>query len=473
LLTAAHKTKMTLRLLFYSFIIPTTSFTKPDGFLKPSTTTMPPNFSNAKTLRRSSRICAQSQVKPPLSTETNQHSRGNKTSRTSRSKRRSTSSGVTDVEDIGNSKKRNIRRNHITEPTTTTEAMPPLINLGKLVRGTLLKRPSTMIKSPYVADVTLLCPSKKKDSESGATVLAHAPALHVGGLCSVGAEVYMSERPEGGKTSHAIELVRTSGGKGFGDGVLVGAHPRLGELIALEVLKRGLLKDEISLGNGFSIGPVDLMIESKTKQQVKERDAKLEYSRAEYNDNEMESETLTNARKSIIHLKQQATLGDSRVDFEMSITDPVQNINHRVIFEVKNVVCADYEKGTEPEKKGDNHCVIVAPASNGEYTYRRTALFPWSRSRSQTFEGKKVCSERALKHLRNLESLMSDNVTTVVLFIVNRADCESMRACHEACPVFKETLESVVKSGVKALGVRVKWSDDGKCFFDGFIPVRI
>ncbi|KAL7469919.1 hypothetical protein ACHAXS_010168 [Conticribra weissflogii] len=351
--------------------------------------------------------------------------------------------------------------------------MPPLLTLGKLVRGTLAKRPSTTIKSPYVADVTLFCPSKKKDSESSTAVLAHAPALDVGGLCGVGAEVFMSERPGGGKTSHAIELVRTSGGKGFENGVLVGAHPRLGELIALEVLKRGLLKDEISLGNGFFIGPVDHIVESKTKQRVEERREEMDTDRAEGDGAGMESETAANATKSLIRLKQQATLGDSRVDFEMTITDPVQNTNHRVIFEVKNVVCADYEAGTEPEKIGDNHCVIVAPASNGEYTYRRTALFPWSRSRSQTFEGKKVCSERALKHLRNLESLMSENVTSVVLFVINRADCESMRACHEACPVFRDTLEGVVKSGVKALGLRVRWSEDGECFFDGLVPVRI
>ena len=370
--------------------------------------------------------------------------------------------------------------------------MPPLINLGKLIRGTLVKRPSATIKSPYVADVSL-CPlannknnqTKQKMKKNISTdnvekfALAHAPALDVGGLCSVGAEVHMTERPPGGKTSHAIELVKSSGKDDSEKGVLIGAHPRLGELIALEVLKRGLLKDALPLENGFAIGPVDEMIESKTKEEAKKR--KLQAKNGDrtdvkpINNSSIEDETVNDdeSTKSKIYLKQQATLGDSRVDFEMTLTNPLHQMNHRVIFEVKNVVCADYEAGTEPVKMGTNHCVVVAPASDGNYTYRRSALFPWARTRGQTFEGKKVCSERALKHLRNLESLTENNVTTVVLFIVNREDCESVRACHEACPVFKEVLESVVKAGVKALGVRVRWTEDGECFYDGLVPVQV
>lgn len=52
--------------------------------------------------------------------------------------------------------------------------MPPLLNLGKLMRGTLVKRPSSTVRSPYVADVSL----------NKETVLAHAPALDVGGMVS-------------------------------------------------------------------------------------------------------------------------------------------------------------------------------------------------------------------------------------------------------------------------------------------------
>lgn len=159
--------------------------------------------------------------------------------------------------------------------------------------------------------------------------------------------------------------------------------------------------------------------------------------------------------------------------------------HHRVVFEVKNVVCADYESGTEPERSGPGHCVVVAPPpppeeDEGGGRYARAAIFPWGRTRGQRFEGRAVVSERACKHLRNLRSMLPDpnggggeDVTPVVLFIVNRSDCRSVRACHEKCPVFAEVLEEVVGAGVKALAVRVRWTEGGECFFDGVIPVKV
>lgn len=315
--------------------------------------------------------------------------------------------------------------------------MMPLLDLGKLVRGTLIKRPSASIRSPYVADVSLF-PKGKKVKDDAACALAHAPALDVGGMCVTGSEVYLSVRPTGGKTSHAIELVRGAplSNKASDKGVLVGAHPRLGELIAQEVLKRGLLKDELLLRDGWEMGPVD---EEK------------------------------------IQMKQQVTIGDSRVDFQLTLTN--KEASHKVIVEVKNVVCADYMAGTEPVKRDPNHCVVVAPnkekSSNyDEKEYRRSALFPWGRV-GQKFDGRAVVSERAIKHLFNLQSLKSEEVTTVVMFVVNRCDCESIRACGEQCPVFRDVLQEVVQSGVRAVGVRVRWEGDGKCFFDGFVPVHV
>ena len=339
---------------------------------------------------------------------------------------------------IGSSSAARSKKTASTKQTTTfesgqkasnTDHMPPLFSLGTLVKGTVFKRPSSQIKSPYVADVTL---------DISTTALAHAPALDCAGMCVPGKEVYMSARPPGGKTTHAIELVVSDAPVKTAKGVLVGAHPRLGEMIALEVLNRGLLKDSLPLDDGFEIGPVNANGSTDNQQTI--------------------------------NVKQQVTLGDSRVDFEMTIQNKEKS--HRVIFEVKNVVCADYEKGTEPLKTGANHCVVIAEPSE-DNSYQRSALFPWAKSRSQTFEDKKVCSARALKHLRNLHDLSSNrDITPVVLFIVNRSDCQSVRACHEACPVFRDVLEEVTRDGaVRALGVRVKWTEGGECYFDGVVPV--
>jgi len=39
--------------------------------------------------------------------------------------------------------------------SSVVDNMPPLLTLGRLIRGTLIKRPSATIKSPYVADVKI------------------------------------------------------------------------------------------------------------------------------------------------------------------------------------------------------------------------------------------------------------------------------------------------------------------------------
>ncbi|KAL7538980.1 LOW QUALITY PROTEIN: hypothetical protein ACHAXR_008949 [Thalassiosira sp. AJA248-18] len=389
------------------------------------------------------------------------------------------------VTDHGDKKPSAKRRKLIGVPSSTTTSlvcdndnMPPLLSLGKLIQGTLVKRPSATIKSPYVADVSLFKGKKK----SSTTVLAHAPALDVGGMCVAGSEVYLTERKGEGKTSHSIELVRGAPLANTADGESLKGLEH-GELIAAEVLKRGLLTEALPLQNGFELGPVNDF--DTTKGSPKKPRAKKRKSDANTDDDvniqtkPVDASNITSKTK--ISLRQQVTLGDSRLDFQMTLTHPLDDTSHQILFEVKNVVCADYEEGTEPTKTGPGHCVVVAPPSatpsESENAfnagYQRSALFPWGRTRGQKFEGKSVVSERACKHLRNLQSLHNKNMTTVVLFIVNRSDCNSVRACQEKCPVFAEVLDEVVKAGVKALAVRVRWTQEGECLFDGVVPVKV
>ena len=165
----------------------------------------------------------------------------------------------------------------------------PLVVLGPLERAQIVQRPSKAIKSPYVADVAL---------ESGGTALAHAPALDCGGLCSPQAWVRLQARPQGGKTSHSIDLVETPD-------ALVGSHPQLGERIAEQLLVRGLLADAIGLGPAAVAGKAA----ADQGQAV---------------------------------LRKQVTHGDSRVDFEVTSGD-----GRRTLIEVKNVV-----SGHPPSKQG-------------------------------------------------------------------------------------------------------------------------
>ena len=345
------------------------------------------------------------------------------------------------------------KRKHI---TTTTEVADEdlknsqkenllLLDLGNLVKGRLVKRPSAQVRSPYVSDVMIV----NENGDDVETVQAHSPALDVGGLCVPSTTVFMKERPPGGKTSHSIELLLAPAPNKAvvegDDGILVGIHPSLGEKLAEEALKKGLLRDAIGLGQAFEIPS------SRKKKHEKEED-------------KLEPKGIT--------LRRQCTYGDSRLDFELTdhSVDSNGKPKPRTLVEVKNVVCSDYAAHLAPEKTGPNHCVITSDAEK----YSRTAIFPWGRV-GQKFEGKKVVSERAIKHMINLGNLTSkdDSLNGVVLFVINRSDCKLMRACHEACPVFASTIKTTAEKGCIVTSFRVRWTRDGKAYFDGIVPVSL
>ena len=46
-----------------------------------------------------------------------------------------------------------------------------------------------------------------------------------------------------------------------------------------------------------------------------------------------------------------------------------------------------------------------------------------------------------------------------------------MRACHEACPVFATELKAVFDRGTLVVSFRTRWTESGKAYFDGIIPM--
>jgi len=327
------------------------------------------------------------------------------------------------------------KRKNVTKSMNSTL----LLDIGPLVKGTLIKRPSSTIKSPYVADVELPSPNKNK------SILAHAPALNVGGLCIPNKPVYLSTRDNkksDSKTSHAIELVVSLGCTPSDPDVLVGAHPRLAELLVEKVLNLGLLQDVLEFGS---------ITEVRTKATKSNKDEELAL------------------KDDDVILRRQFTYGDSRIDFA------IQAPSKLYLIEVKNVVCADYHESNAPEKskKSDDRCVITSDVPID--TYKRSALFPWGKV-NQKFEGKKVVSERAIKHVRNLATFVNtvDNdmvVQPIIIFVVNRDDCGKMRLCHEACPTFAQEVGIAREKGVIVIGFSVRWGRDGKAYFNGIVPV--
>ena len=58
---------------------------------------------------------------------------------------------------------------------------------------------------------------------------------------------------------------------------------------------------------------------------------------------------------------------------------------------------------------------------------------------------------RSAKHLRELAAMAAVGDRAVVLFVVQRTDCESFRACADLDPKFAEALDQASAAGVEVL----------------------
>lgn len=126
-----------------------------------------------------------------------------------------------------------------------------------------VKRPSSTIKSPYVADISI----------ENETVLAHAPSLGVSGLLIPGKDILVSKMKPGNKCAYKIEAVRD------GD-IWVGINPIRPNHLSKEWLLSGLLlqnvkdvKSEVKITNDDITSRIDHIVihndDSETMVEVK------------------------------------------------------------------------------------------------------------------------------------------------------------------------------------------------------------
>ena len=173
--------------------------------------------------------------------------------------------------------------------------MALMLQINDLIEGTVYKRPSAYIKTPYVADIV---PLGEDD-----TILGHTAALGCCGLADVGATVLMapvtSKNSKNDDKLHCEYRVYLSVIKERGQETVVGIHPKLAEELVESALKKNLLS---SLQN-----------------------------------------VLTYRRETAIYV---AGKVDSRFDFTGIDCNDVP-----FIMEVKNVPLADYEDITAKDRK--------------------------------------------------------------------------------------------------------------------------
>ena len=309
-----------------------------------------------------------------------------------------------------------------------------LVDLGVLSKAIIVNRPSKSVKSPYVADVLLLdgltfgateksriravleeTPKKKKEiDERKARLhdlliglgpdlqLAHAPSLDCAGIVVPGALVLLAPAAsETAKTAYTIYLCEEI--REGGTCVTVGYHPNLAERACKAMLSAGRVESVLS-------SPLD-----------------------------QDEELL---------LTSQRTFGDSRFDFVL------ESSNRIVVIEVKNVVGADYTIGSVPLSRSPVGVYSVPPSS----TRQRSAIFPHG---TNTKPGLPCISDRAIKHLHSLTNLhgtVIDGkvVECAVVFMINRADCDAFRPCHEADPLFAQMLMKAQRK-VKIVAQELIW----------------
>lgn len=312
-----------------------------------------------------------------------------------------------------------------------------LLDLGPLISAVILRRPSSLVKSPYVADIielkaadhetlvfplllsddneTMESPKKKSpkkkidhsqsiiikmSSNSDTIKLAHAPSLDCAGIVVPGAKVYCTAKKAGSstKTDYVIqhcEEIREDNSK-----TIVGYHPSLAETLAKEIISKNYIVDIIGLHD---------------------------------------------------IIRQQVTFGQSRVDFV--ITNEKDKTT--TLIEVKNVVGATFVKGQVPATRSK---VGVYEVVDPDVRY---AIFPHGAVKS----GIGVVSDRAIKHIHELTELVGtktdDNMTikSVILFIINRSDCSKFRPCHEADLLFAQVLQKAIHKGVTAIAQEIIWHD--------------
>lgn len=58
---------------------------------------------------------------------------------------------------------------------------------------------------------------------------------------------------------------------------------------------------------------------------------------------------------------------------------------------------------------------------------------------------------RSLKHLRELEQMVAEGDRAVVLFVVQRTDCDAFAACRDLDPAFAQGLDHAAGTGVEVL----------------------
>lgn len=292
-----------------------------------------------------------------------------------------------------------------------------MLTLANLIEGTIEKRPSKFIKTPYVADIIPIGSTK--------SILGHTASLGCCGLADVGASVLMApvvstkrekteqEKTEQEKTEEKRKCeyrVYLSVIKERGNEIIVGIHPKLAEDLTEYALKNNLLSRLLNV------------------QRYK--------------------------RETTIFVEGKV---DSRFDFSGMDCNGIP-----FLMEVKNVPLADYEDITAKDRK---HKCYDERGQNSKVAY-----FPDGYRKKSTA----TVSPRALKHLQELTLVKKESKTRCIMcYVIQRTDVESFQPSI-IDPLYREAFKEAIAGGVEIITMVVQWNKNGESYFvRDDLPVNI
>lgn len=125
-----------------------------------------------------------------------------------------------------------------------------LHQLTNVIEGTVIKRPSKYIKTPYVADIEVHI----DDSNFTEDILGHTPSLGCCGLVDTGATVLLTEScSDKSKCSHTVQLstinnsTNTNSNNSINKPLIIGVNPKLAEILAESALKNNCLSKLLNI----------------------------------------------------------------------------------------------------------------------------------------------------------------------------------------------------------------------------------
>jgi len=276
-----------------------------------------------------------------------------------------------------------------------------LMKLDNLIEGTVIKRPSKIIKSPYVADISM----ENKE------ILGHTASLGCCGLADVGATILMKkiDQKQNNNKNKQSEKIKCEYrvylscymDKERNQEVIVGIHPKLAE----DLTEQALLKNCLS-----------------KLQNIK-----------------------TYKRETCICVENKV---DSRFDFT-----GIDENGIPFIMEVKNVPLADFEDITSVERKKKNY---ESHSFNSKVAY-----FPDGYRKKKI----DTVSPRALKHIRELTLIKKESKTRCIMcYVVQRTDVNRF-AVSVIDPEYRIAVKNALENGVEIIVMVVEWNKNGEAYF--------